>query len=464
MKLESLLLLFLAFMAPLPNSLAADSKPNIIYILADDMGWGDLGCYGHPYAKTPHLDRLAAEGTRFTRFHATGVTCCPARTGIMTGKFTATYAKYPADHGFGDRVTITELLKEQGYTTGHFGKWHIGPVAESGTYGIDVIGSDEGRKKRRPEGSRGRDAPMYEQALAFIEAHSDGPFYINIWDHIAHHPIQPTDSVLDAYGPLELDESKFSPAMREKFDRCREAGADPATHFRAYLADVKSMDDEIGGLLARLDELGLRENTLVIFSADQGAAPIKDFGSKKNKPSKEAKLGTIDPVRLNAMGCAGPDFRGGKHTDLEGGVCVPFIARWPGVVPAGRVDEESLLSGADWLPSLCALLDISIESEDFDGEDSSKALLGDVHVRSKPLFWRTSSANADPTMLWENWKLHGSNRKKIETALYDLSTDPSESTNVAEANPSVLRRMTAQLDAWVATLPKSYDKGEGDDD
>ena len=106
---------------------ANDSPPNIVFMFADDLGYGDLGCYGHPYAKTPALDRLASQGTRFTQFYVTGVTCNPSRTGLMTRLFPARFAKYAADFGFGDRLTITELLKRKGYKTGHFGKWHIGP-------------------------------------------------------------------------------------------------------------------------------------------------------------------------------------------------------------------------------------------------------------------------------------------------------------------------------------------------
>lgn len=440
------------------------AQPNIIFILADDLGWGDLHCYGHPYAKTPNLDQLAADGTRFTKFHATGVTCCPARTGLMTGKFPATFQKYPASYGFGGHVTITELLKKNGYATGHFGKWHIGTVLEPGTYGIDVIGSDQGApdKHRQPEDGRGRDAPMYDQAISFIEKHKDGPFYVNIWDHISHHPIHPTQVVLDAFGPLELDESKFTPAMQEKFETCKKLGGDPTTHMRAFLADVKSMDDEVGRLLRKLDELGLRENTLVIFSSDQGAAPLRDTEGADAKPKKKFKgpAGSdIDAIRLNAMGYAGPNFRGGKHTDLEGGVCVPFIACWPAKVPAGRVDEQSVISGADWLPSLCAITGIPIKAADFDGEDSSKALLGGVHVRMKPLFWKASSERSDPTMLADNWKLHGSNRRNGEVTLYDLATDPGEKTNLADKQPEMLKRLTAHLSGWAATLPKTYDHG-----
>lgn len=459
------ILLFASLFLALPLASLAADRPNIIFILADDLGWGDLHCYGHPYAKTPNLDKLAADGTRFTKFHATGVTCCPARTGLMTGKFPATFQKYPASFGFGSRVTITELLKKNGYATGHFGKWHIGPVLEPGTYGIDVIGSDQGPpgKHRQPDDKRGRDAPMYDQAISFIEKHKEGPFYINIWDHISHHPVNPTQAVLDAFGPLELDESKFTPAMREKFETCKKQGGDTTAHLRAFLADVKSMDDEIGRLLQKLDELGLREKTLVVFSSDQGAAPLRETEGADAKPKKKLKgpAGSdIDAIRLNAMGYAGPNFRGGKHTDLEGGVCVPFIARWPAKVPAGRVDDQSVISGADWLPSLCAITGIAINAADFDGEDSSKALLGGVHVRAKPLLWKTNTERSDPTLLVDNWKLHGSRRRNGDVTLYDLATDPGEKVNLAEKQPEVLKRLTEQLDAWTATLPKTYEHGD----
>ena len=137
----------------------ARDRPNIVFILADDLGYADLHCYGHPYAETPNLDQLAKEGTRFTQFYSTGVTCCPARTGLMTGRFPARYQKYPASFGFGDRVTVTDLLHRTGYATGHFGKWHIGTETSKGTYGIDVIGNNEvdaSRGKKRGT-ERGRD-------------------------------------------------------------------------------------------------------------------------------------------------------------------------------------------------------------------------------------------------------------------------------------------------------------------
>ena len=474
--MKVLLLALVAFFVS--TSFAAEAKkPNIIFILADDLGWGDTGAYGHPYAKTPHIDSLAREGTRFTRCYATGVTCCPSRTGFMTSKLPATFAKYPATAGFGDRVTITELLKKQGYATAHFGKWHIGPESTVGTYGIDAINADddaEGGKRKRNQGDRGRDMPMYESAIAFIEKNREGPFYINIWDHIAHHPVNPSEALLAAFGPLKLDQASFTDTMQEKFANCEKQGGDVNAHMRAYLADVKSMDDEIGRLLKRLKELGLHDSTLIAFSSDQGPAGIREGElSEKSMAKKERKRATkANPkpdaedgtdIRLNAMGSAGP-FRGGKHLQYEGGVRIPFILRWPGHVPAGRVDENSVLSGADWLPTLCALAGQPINAADFDGLDASAAWLGKEFIRSKPLFWKVGSRNAATAILDGPWKLHHPNSKRGELELYNISDDPAEASNLVEKEPTMVKLLTAQIAAWHSTLPEVYEERTAEDD
>lgn len=153
MKTTTLLLATFALL-PLAGK-AAPQQPNIVFLLADALGDGDLHCYGHPYSRTPNIDTLTRDGTRFAQFYATGTTCCPARTGLMTSKFPATSPTYPANGGFVDRVTITELLKKAGYATGHFGKWHLGPERKPGTYGIDVIGGEpEEGGGRREAGKR----------------------------------------------------------------------------------------------------------------------------------------------------------------------------------------------------------------------------------------------------------------------------------------------------------------------
>jgi len=449
--------------------------PNVVFILADDLGWGDLHCYGHPYARTPHLDRLAEEGTRFKQCYSTGVTCCPARTGFMTGKFPATFATYPANGGFGDRVTITELLKNAGYRTGHFGKWHIGPDETSGTYDIDSIGAnDEGGKKKRSRSSDGgRDAHIFNDAIKFIEANKAGPFYVNIWGHISHFQVDPAEKFVDEFKKLKVDAADFKGPMRDKLAWSAKSG-DVDDSMRRYLGDVYSLDLDVGRLLAKLDELGLRENTIVVFSSDQGpgdpSLPEDDdknaAKAKKAKPNDAATDGNVATGRAmrsrTLLGYTG-GLRGGKHRQYEGGVRVPFIIRWPGHVPAQRVDERSVISGIDWLPTLCNLTGVKIDANDFDGQDVSSSWLGNSFERNRPLLWKTSSTNSDAAIRDGRWKFHGSHRKRGEVELYDLETDPTESKNIADQHPQVVKELQGKLDRWTATLPKSYDKVSGDD-
>ena len=424
---------------------AADaSKPNIVFLLADDLGDGDLHCYGHPYSRTPNIDSLARDGTRFMQYHATGCTCCPARTGLMTAKFPATYPTYSAGGGFANHITITELLKKQGYATGHFGKWHIGPVQKAGTYGIDSIGSGEeeqgGKKKHVDE--RGRDAHIYDEAITFIEQRKSGPFYVNVWGHIPHNPVNPTDALVKRWTGLKVKDSDFAPQMLPKFNDVRKAHGDVDDGMRRYLADVESLDDSVGRLLKRLDQLGLRENTIVVFNSDQGAGMTGAGGGG---------------LRFNQMGYNGRQ-RGGKHTNWQGGLDVPWIVRWPGHVPAGCTDEQSVISGADWLPTLCAITGIKINPNDFDGEDASAAWLGQgPHVRTKPLLWKTSATGSESFIREGQWKLRHPTRKNDgEVELYDIVADPAETKNVAAQHPDIVKKLSAKVAAWVAMLPKSY--------
>lgn len=428
------------------TSKAASSErpPNIVFLFADDLGWGDLACYGHPYARTPAIDQLAKEGTRFTQFYVTGVTCCPSRTGFMTGLHTARFQKYPADFGFGDRTTITELLKKKGYRTGHFGKWHIGPDAQSGVYGIDTYRSG-GKTKGTP---RGRDAGLYDSAIEFIKASSDQPFYVNVWGHSTHYPVTVHPDLAAHFNDVTVKREDFSEAMQVKFDECKKAGGDITTAMRQYLGDVWSIDQNVKRLLAVLDEEGLRENTIVVFSSDHGPAPVL-LGAKKE--SKE--------FSHNMLGYAG-EFRGGKHDQFEGGVRAPFIIRWPGRVKEGRVDTESVTSGMDWLPTLCSIAGVDDLPGDLDGEDVSDIWFGQSRERKAPLFWKTSTTGRSASMRKGNWKLHLGQRKSQGPLLYDLSRDPSESKNVAADRPNVLKRMETELNAWMEELPDSYEKTE----
>ena len=256
---------------------------------------------------------------------------------------------------------------------------------------------------------------------------------MNVWGHISHNPVNPTEALVKRWSSLKVKDSDFPSQMHDKFNDVRQAGGDVDDAMRRYLADVESLDDSVGRLLKRLDELGLSKNTIVVFSTDQGADMTKagDGG-----------------LRFNQMGFNGA-LRGGKHTHWEGGVRVPWLVRWPGHVPAGRTDVQSVLSGADWLPTLCAVAGAKINAADFDGEDTSAAWLGkSSHVRTKPLLWKTSSTGSEPFIRDGQWKLRHPTRKNGgEVELYDLSTDPAESKNLAAQHPDIVKRLSTEVEA-----------------
>ncbi len=443
-KTLTILLAALAFSGVIfQSNLLAAKAPNIVFIFADDLGYGDLGCYGHPYAKTPHLDQLAKEGTRFTQAYVTGVTCNPSRTGLMTGLYPARFAKYAADYGFGTRVSITELLNKAGYATGHFGKWHIGPKssAENGQYGIDVvqvIGKSQGKKT-------GRDDDLTAAAIDFMKQKAGKqPFYLNIWGHSTHFPVNVPKNLSGQFSSVKLQREDFSKTMQHKFDECLQIGGNLDQSMHQYLGDVWSIDQNVGRILKAIDELGICENTLVVFSSDHGPAPVI-LG--KNGARKFSN---------NMLGYAGI-FKGGKHTHYEGGTRVPFIIRWPGHVKADQVDSENVISFIDWMPTLAKIAGVEDLPKQMDGEDVSGIWLGKNQPRQTPLFWKSSSTGSRAVIREGKWKLHGETRK-AKQELYDLSVDPSESENLVARHPKIAKQLQRKLDKWIGELPKAYDK------
>jgi arylsulfatase A-like enzyme/lysophospholipase L1-like esterase len=421
-------------------------QPNVVFILADDLGFGDLGCYGHPYAKTPNIDGLAKSGTRFTRFYATGVTCQPSRTGFMTSRHPRSFERRIGDFGFDGRATITQLLSDNGYATGHFGKWHIGPGASGPTaseknspvpdYGIDkvkVLGSLQDRTK-------GRDDNTFDATIDFIERHKDEPFYVNVWAHISHFSI-PSDTVFaEEFKHLKVDESQFGPYMKaNKFDVCRdEWGLSVDACMKNYLADVWSLDAAIGRLLKKLDQLGLSENTIVVFTSDQGPARNTLNTHKANQVG--------DTTRANMMGWP-QGLRGGKHEMYEGGVRIPFIVRWPGKVPVDAVNGTSILSSLDFLPTLCNLTGTPYDEDQFEGLNVADVWLGGERNPERLLYWKKQY----PTALHGEWKYHVNRRDGDE--LYNLVKDPNETTNVIATHPEQAARMLKSITAWDESLP-----------
>ncbi len=422
-----------------PTSTGATRQPNIIFILADDWGWGDLGCYGHQQLKTPSLDKMAKEGTMWTNFYCNGSVCSPSRAAYMTGRFPAELgfhtiiAPHTASYGVPRLLdpkipSVTRLLHDAGYSTAHLGKWHLGdgPGVDFKDYGIDHVVTKKGGS--RPESSR----RLVDETITFLDARhakpagERRPFYINLWLNDTHAPLNPTAEHLEAYK-----------------DR-------PEGPAKVYYSAATNADRHIGRLLAHLDGLGLTNDTMVIFTSDNGP---EDIG--------------VPNAQHSGAGSPGP-FRGRKRSIYEGGIRVPFIVRWPGVVPAGRVDNTSVVSGVDLLPTLCALANVPLPGGlEQNGQDVSATLRGATLQRQKPLFWEwrlqifSHISNKSPQLAMrdQQWKLL-MNPDKSRIELYDLISDPGELDSVAAQNPAVVEKMQGQLLAWKASVPM----GKGDPD
>ncbi|MEM6910796.1 MAG: sulfatase-like hydrolase/transferase [Verrucomicrobiota bacterium] len=416
----------------------AAQPPNIILYLADDLGYGDLAFMGHPYAKTPHIDQLAKEGTAFLQHYVAGVTCAPSRAGLMTGVHPARYPHYPGHYGTGEQPTITQLLKDHGYATGHFGKWHMGPDESPGTYGYDEVFSES--NNRNSFHTPSRDEPLTDRAIDFIErmAKSGQPFYANVWGHSTHYPVEAYPELIAEFGEIPFDRADFSELIQERFDRSQSWKPDLQDSMTQYVADVYGIDKNVGRIMETLERLGIAENTILVFSSDHGP-------QNENRERDFAE---------HMLGYAGP-LRGYKGNQFEGGVRVPFIIRWPGKVPAGRIDEESVTSFLDWLPTLGRITGLPSLPENLDGEDLSRVWLSGPAERASDLYWRPSSPGAGVSIRAGDWKFHESKNGPL---LYDLSKDISESQNVASAFPEITERLAKKADKWRAALPETYQK------
>jgi len=449
-----ILLIFFCCKAPLAHGDESNTKPNIVFIFADDWGWGDLSCHGHPYVKTPNIDRLAAEGTDFHRFTVASGVCSPSRTAVMTGHFPARYnidghfawvpsnAKRNMPDWLDTSVpTMPKFLKTAGYATAHFGKWHLAnnmipdsPVP--GEYGYDKYGAFN---------CAGEQMPVHEDAdnaVAFIEkSHkANKPFFINLWVHEPHTPFHTV------------------PKYRWRFRDLEEKD-------NIYASVLSHADDRIGEVLDALDRLGLAENTVVIFSSDNG--PARDA-------SGNAELGLMHDTATGAgynvaaaKGITG-GRKGYKGALFEGGIGVPFIVRWPGKVAAGATNNTSLISAVDLLPTFCEIAGVTVPPSYIpDGTSQVAALTGNDPNkvnRTKPLFWKMNSrwpannSKPDHWVSWavvdQNWKLV-SNGDMSHAELYDLSQDAFEKQDLAKSKPEVAKQLLGKLAAWKKTLPKS---------
>lgn len=458
-----LILLFLCLSA-LGSPARAASKPNIVMVFIDDMGWGDFSCFGNRDARTPNIDRIASEGIRFEQFHVNSPICSPSRCALTTGQYPQRWRIHSFLNNRADNErrgcaqwldpkapTMARVLQQHGYATGHFGKWHLGGQRDvDDAPPITAYGFDESLTNFEGMGPKllpltlkpGESEPgkiwadaerlgkpvtwmqrskitsgFIDAAIPFIDKAraAQKPFFINLWPDDVHGPWwPPTDQWADGKRGL-------------------------------YLSVLQEMDRQFGRLFDHLRSTPeLRDNTLLLICSDNGPEP--------------------------GAGSAGP-FRGSKTTLYEGGTRSPLIVWAPGWIPktkAGSVNTQSIFAAFDLAPSLLSIAKIDAKDIAFDGENIAPALLGESAVsRSAPIFWRRppdrkTASQALPehlpdlAMRDQRWKFlceyDGS-----KPHLYDLVVDRGESTNLASQHPEVVTRMREALLAWHQSMPP--DKG-----
>lgn len=406
------------------------SPPNFVVIFADDMGYGDLSCYGHPTIQTPHLDRLAREGVRMTSFYVATPVCSPSRAALLTGRYPVRCGM-PGNTGPGSKkhlpaseVTIAEALKTAGYRTMAVGKWHLGhqrPELLPTGRGFDAwYGLPYSNDMRRPWVNTDIPLALYrdlepieqpvdqdtlterytEEAVRFIKAAAGEPFFLYLPHSMPHLPVRTSDRFRGRSG----------------------AGL--------YGDVIETIDWSTGQIRAALEDAGVAENTLVIFTSDNG--PWLDLPDRMLQEGNE---------RWHA-GSAGP-LRGSKGTTYEGGMRVPMIAWWPGTLPAGRESAE-VAATIDVFPTLLKLAGVPIpEGRTIDGHDILPLLMGQAPSPHEHYYY------------FDGGPLEGVRRgpwklliREGETALFHLGRDPGEQYNVASANPELVKDLRARMQAF----------------
>lgn len=417
---------------------AAESKPNLIYILLDDAGYGDLSCYGQEKFSTPNIDRLATEGIKFTDHYSGSTVCAPTRCSLMTGKHTGrTYVRGNREvkpEGQApmpeDIVTIPRLLKDAGYTTGAFGKWGLGAPGsasdpakhfdlfygyncqrEAHTYYPDHLWKNYERIEL--DGETYTHPLIMDEALAFVRENKDEPFFVFLPVTIPHAAMHITED--------------YAAPFREKWPQFddvtgRYAGTDVQNPVAAFAGMMTLLDDGVGELLALLKELEIDENTLIILSSDNG-------------PHRE---GGHNPEFFNSNG----PFTGHKRDLTEGGIRTHMVARWPGKIARGSMTD---LVSAQWdvLPTLSELGGAEIPS-DIDGISMVPTLLGKEGQKEHDyLYWEFYERGGRKAARWGDWKAVQydiSKNPNAPIAIYDLSKDMAEQKDLSGSRPDLVDR------------------------
>ena len=414
-------------------AVAADSKQtNFVVVLCDDLGYGDIGCFGHPHIKTPHLDQLAVDGARLTDCYAAAPVCSPSRSGLLTGRIPNRLGVYdwiPANspmHLQSQEITIATLLKKSGYQTCHVGKWHCNGHFNSPEqpqpkdHGFDHWFSTQnnvapshknpvnfvrnGKKVGLIEGYSSQ--IIVDEAISWLgQRDSSKPFLLMVWLHSPHEPIATANKFSDQYSAVAS-----TPEQAE------------------YFGNVTQLDHEVGRLMKSLDSSGNRQNTLVYFSSDNGPETLHRY------KGSERSYGSPSPLR------------GMKLHMYEGGIRVPGIIRWPERVKAGQTITEPVAS-YDLLPTFCAIAGVKPPSDRIlDGTSVLPLLEGASVVRTRPLYWQYDRAIGENRIAVRDgdWKLL-SNAQLTRFELYNLRTDVSEKEDLSKSDEARLNELTAKL-------------------
>jgi len=437
--------LMLVLMTVLAATFAQTDRPNVILIYADDQGWTDLHSFGGTDLHTPVLDELGAAGVRFTNFYAASPICSPSRASVLTGR-------YPQRAGLpemasslkgvagmpAEQYTIGELFRDAGYKTAHIGKWHVGytpetmPNAQGFDHSYGFMGgcidnyshffywNGPNRHDLWRNGEEihedGQYFPdlMVRETNGFMEKNRDSPFFVYFAVNIPHYPLQGDKKWLDYY------KAKGLPSPRDK-----------------YAAFVSTMDEKIGQVLDKLRELGLEDNTIVVFQPDQGFS---------------------EETRTFGGGGSAGNLRGSKFSLFEGGVKVPAIIRWPKGIPAGQVRGQ-FAANIDWYPTLAELCGIALPDRKLDGK-SLVGLIRDSRSASPhdTFFWRQGGTAEKPqwAVRKAEWKLlrHPVFASEAELDpdgyfLANLTDDPSEKRNAIQQHPQKAKELRALFEEWI---------------
>lgn len=422
------------------GTVRAGARPNVILVLMDDMGYGDIGSYGVKDARTPNLDRLAREGVRLTDAYANASDCSPTRAGLITGQYQQRWGiEWPlgADRGDSARglpatgTTLPALLKKNGYTTGLIGKWHLGFKPEFGpnAHGFDEFFGFRAGAVGYYTHLRGDGTPdLYEnttlvespgyltdqitrRAVSFVDLHAKNPFFLEIAYNAVHWPFEVPDMPASAPHPVPQPAAVGG----QRFYQAPNA-ATPATR-ADYVRMLERADEGVGQILAALERRGLARNTLVIFTNDNGGEWIS-----RNAPLTNRK-GTL----------------------WEGGIRVPLILRWPGHLPANTTSAQAAIT-MDLTASILAATGAPIPNTyRLEGIDLLPSLSGRSPLVERKLFWRINRVRNQRAVRWGRWKLL---QEGADFYLFDVAADPGERNDLTAANLDVVRKLTAALDEW----------------